>query len=82
MRKQDVDIEIVGRRLTVRGERKEKARVGILRRRERTVGRFQCEVTLPGNVDEGGVAATLDEGVLNVRLPKPESERPLRVQVH
>lgn len=81
VRKQDLDIEIAGRRLTVRGERKEKERVGILRRRERTVGRFQYEVTLPGNVDEDGVAAGLDEGVLSVRIPKPESERPRRIEV-
>lgn len=82
VRKQDLDIEIADRRLTVRGERKEKARVGILRRRERTVGRFQYEVTLPGNVDEDGVAANLDDGVLAVRIPKPASERPRRIEVH
>jgi HSP20 family protein len=82
VRKQDLDIEIAGRRLTVRGERKEKERVGILRRRERTVGRFQYEVTLPGNVDEDGINANLDEGVLTVRVPKPASERPRRIEVH
>ncbi len=81
VRKQDLDIEIAGRRLTVRGERKEKERVGILRRRERTVGRFQYEVTLPGNVDEDGINANLDEGVLTVRVPKPASERPRRIEV-
>ena len=77
----DLDIEVAGRRVSVRGERKEKERVGILRRRERTVGRFSYEVTLPGDVDEEGVEAQLDEGVLTVRLPKPESERPRRIQV-
>jgi HSP20 family protein len=82
VRKQDLDIEIAGRRLTVRGERKEKQRVGILRRRERTVGRFQYEVTLPGNIDEDGIVANLDEGVLTVRVPKPESERTRRIPVH
>lgn len=82
VRKQDLDIEIAGRCLTVRGERKEKERVGILRRRERTVGRFQYEVTLPGNVDEDGINANLDEGVLTVRVPKPASERPRRIEVH
>jgi HSP20 family protein len=82
VRKQDLDIEIAGRRLTVRGERKEKERIGILRRRERTVGKFQYEVTMPGNIDEDGVVAGLDEGVLTVRVPKPESERPRRIQVN
>ncbi len=77
----DLDIEIAGRRLSVTGERKEKERVGILRRRERVVGRFHYEVTLPGNVDEDHVEAHLDEGVLVIRLAKPESERPRRIAV-
>ena len=82
VKRDDVDIEIAGRRVTVHGERKEKERVGILRKRERTVGRFHYEVTLPGDVDEDGVEAHLDEGVLTVRLPKPEHERPRRIQIN
>jgi len=81
VRRDDVDIEIAGRRVSVRGERKEKERVGMLRRRERTVGRFSYEVTLPGDVDEEGVEAHLNEGVLNLRIPKPERERPRRIQI-
>lgn len=81
VKKEDLDIEIAGRRLTVSGERKEKERVGILRRRERTVGRFRYEVTLPGDVEEEGVVAHLDEGVLTVRVPKPVSERPRRIEI-
>ena len=80
VREDDLDLEIAGRRLTVHGERKEKQRVGILRRRERTVGRFQCEVTLPGDIDEEGIDASFDEGVLTVRVPKPASERPRRIE--
>jgi HSP20 family protein len=82
VREQDLHIEVAGRRLTVQGERKEKERVGIVRRRERTVGRFQYEVTLPGNVGEDGINAHLDEGVLTVRVPKPAGERRRRVEVH
>lgn len=81
VRREDVDIEIAGRRVSVQGERKEKERVGMLRRRERTVGRFSYEVTLPGDVDEDGVEAHLNEGVLNLRIPKPERERPRRIQI-
>lgn len=81
VKRDDVEIEVAGRRVTVHGERKEKERVGILRRRERTVGRFHYEVTLPGDVEEDGVEANLDEGVLTVRLPKPESERPRRIAI-
>lgn len=81
VKRDDVDIEVVGRRVTVHGERKEKERVGILRRRDRTVGRFHFEVSLPGDVNEDGVDAHLDEGVLTVRLPKPEHERPRRIEI-
>jgi len=82
VRKEDLDIEISGRRLTVRGQRKEKERVGILRSRERTVGQFLYEVTLPGNVNEEGVSANLNDGVLSVRVAKPETERPRRIAIH
>jgi len=81
VKRDDVDIEVAGRRVTVHGERKEKERVGFLRTRERTVGRFHYEVTLPGDVDEDHVDASLDEGVLTVRLPKPESQRPRRIEI-
>ena len=67
--------------VTVTGERKERERVGILRRRTRTVGRFRYEVLLPGEVEEDGVAASLHEGVLTVRVPKPARERPRRIPV-
>lgn len=81
VRREDIDIEIAGRRVWVRGERKEKERVGILRRRERTVGRFSCEVMLPGDVDEDGVEAHLDGGVLTLQLPKPAHDRPRRIEI-
>ena len=81
VRREDLDIEIAGRRVSVRGERKEKERLGILRRRERTVGRFSCEVTLSGDVLEDAVEAHLDGGVLTLRLPKPERDRPRRIEV-
>jgi HSP20 family protein len=79
--KSDLDIEIAGRRLSVTGERKESERVGILRKRERTVGRFRYEVTLPGDVDDNGVEAHLNDGVLTVWAPKPERDRPRRIEL-
>lgn len=81
VRREHIDVEVAGRRVVVQGERKEKERAGFLRRRERTVGRFRYEVTLPGDVDEERVQADLDEGVLTLRLPKPESQRPRRIEI-
>jgi len=79
--KDDIDVSVSGRRLTVTGERKEKERTGVLRRRTRTVGRFEFEAVLPGDVDENGVTASLAEGVLTVRIPKTTSARPKRIEV-
>jgi len=81
VKRPDIDIEVSGHRLSVRGERKEKERVGILRRRDRVVGTFSYEITLPGTVVEDEVSADLADGVLTVRLPKPASERPRRIPV-
>ena len=81
VKREDLSVEVAGHRLTVAGERKERERVGILRRRTRTVGRFHYEVLLPGDVDEEGVEASLHEGVLTVRVPKPVSQRPRRIPV-
>ena len=78
---EDVSVEVAGGRLTVTGERKERERVGILRRRTRTVGRFHYEGFLPGEVDEDAVEAALKDGVLTVRAPKPASQRPRRIPV-
>lgn len=81
VKRDDLDIEISGRRVAVRGERREKERVGILRRRERIVGRFACEVMLPGDVEDDAVEAHLEQGVLTIRLPKPERERSRRIEI-
>ncbi len=81
MKRDDIAVELAGRRLTVSGERKERERVGILRRRSRSVGRFHYEVVLPGDVEEEGVSASMDEGVLTIRVPKPASERPRRIAI-
>lgn len=81
VKRDDVEIQIAGRRLSVHGERKEKERVGLLRRRERVVGRFAYEVTLPGEVDDRAIDAHFDEGVLTVRIPKPERARPRRIAI-
>ena len=77
----DITVEVAGRRLTVSGERKERERVGILRRQTRTVGQFHYEVVLPGAVAEEEVEAALNEGVLNIRVPKVEADRPRRIPV-
>jgi len=76
VRREDIDIQLDDRQLTVSGEVKGKERAGILRRRTRRVGRFQYSVTLPADVDADDVNARLNDGVLTVRVPRPS--RPSR----
>ena len=79
--KKDIDISVAGRRVTISGERKEKERVGILRRRTRSVGQFEYDIQLPGDIDEDGVTASLADGVLSVRVPKASTDRARRITV-
>ena len=77
----DVDVQLVDRVLTVSGEVKEKERTGILHRRTRRVGRFSYAVTLPGEIDAENVDARLHDGVLSVRVPKSASAEPRRIAI-
>jgi HSP20 family protein len=77
----DVNVDVRDNELEISGEIKERERKGILRRRTRRAGFFNYRVTLPGPVDAGNVDAKLDDGVLTVRVPKPEQARARRVDV-
>ncbi|MGR6963497.1 Hsp20/alpha crystallin family protein [Geodermatophilus sp. URMC 61] len=79
--REDVDIQLDDRRLTVSGDIEEKERKGILHRRTRRVGRFHFSVTLPGDVDADNVSAQLHDGVLTVHVPKAAQARPRRIAI-
>jgi HSP20 family protein len=81
VRRDDISVEVSQGRLTVTGERRERARVGLLRHRSRTTGRFRLSIALPSEVDGDAVTATLDHGVLTVVVPKPEHARRRRIPV-
>jgi HSP20 family protein len=88
VRKRDVDVTFTDGRLVVSGERVEKERTGLLRRRARSVGRFRYEialpcreVVLPGGIEEDAVSAVLADGVLTIRIPKVHGDRRRRVEL-
>lgn len=81
VRRGDIEITTTDRRLVVTGERKEKERVGILRRRDRTVGEFRYEVELPAEFDADRVTAGYEDGVLSIRLPKSVADQPRRIAI-
>jgi HSP20 family protein len=79
--RKDIDVSVTGRRVLVTGERKERERTGLIRRRTRKVGEFRYELVLPDELDPEGVDANLDGGVLTLRVPKAGSERRRRIEV-
>jgi HSP20 family protein len=79
--RKDISIELQDNELAISGEIKERERKGILRRRTRRVGAFEFRVTLPGQVSAEDVEASLNDGVLTVRIPKPQHARPHRIEV-
>lgn len=78
-----VSIELDDNVLTISGERKsehEERREGYYRV-ERASGSFSRSLTLPEGVDPEAVQANFDNGVLEVRIPKPEQQKPRKVQI-
>lgn len=49
---------------------------------ERFAGSFKRVVSLPDDVDAQNVQATCKDGLLRIRVPRQESARPRRIEVH
>lgn len=81
VRRDDVSVELTAGQLVITAERRERERVGLLRHRTRTTGRYRLELTLPVDVDGDHVAASLEQGVLTVVVPKAEHARRRRIPV-
>jgi HSP20 family protein len=78
-----VSIEVQDGTLTISGERKaeHESRERGWYRIERSFGSFSRSLTLPDRVDTDGISASFDRGVLEVRIPKPEENKPRRVEI-
>jgi HSP20 family protein len=81
VRREDVDVNLNGNELVVTGEVKERKREGFFRRRTRRVGEFELRITLPGNLRESDVEASLAYGVLKLYVPKAESTTSSKITV-
>jgi HSP20 family protein len=79
----DVDIQVEGNALTLRGERKlENAeRQDGYHRIERSYGSFGRRFTLPTTVDMATVSARSRDGVLRIFLPKKAETKPRQIKV-
>lgn len=83
MKEDDIELEVKDGVLTLSGERKaehEEHGEGY-HRVERSFGSFSRSLTMPRGVDAGAVKADFSDGVLEVRIPKPEEAKPTRIQI-
>lgn len=82
--KEDIEIELDGDRLTIKGEKKTDREEGAAdagyRLRERTYGAFQRSFRLPDRVDLENVDAVFDKGVLTVSVAK-KAEQTKKVDI-
>ena len=78
-----IEIEVHDETLTVSAEREKVAEEASDRfyRFERRYGSFSRAVGLPQGTDESKIAAAYKDGVLEVRVPKPEEAKPRKISL-
>jgi HSP20 family protein len=76
-----ISVEVDENVLVVSGERErtEDTSGDRFYRFERRFGTFSRSVALPQGVDDGSIKADFKDGVLEVRVPKPEESKPRRI---
>lgn len=74
MDQKDVEVTLGDGLLTIRGEKKQEQeeKHKDYYRKERSFGSFRRVLPVPGEVDENGIKASFNKGVLTVELPKTE----------
>jgi HSP20 family protein len=79
----DVNVEVQDGTLTISGERhaEHESQERGWYRIERAFGSFNRSLTLPDGVDTDAISARFENGVLEVRIPKPEERKPRRVEI-
>ena len=79
----ELSIEVADDTLTVTGERRRETQEHGDRffRYERRYGTFSRAVGLPAGVDDSKIVASYEDGVLEVRVPKPEEAKPRKIQL-
>lgn len=79
----EVDISVVGKTLTLRGNRKsEELEEGqTYHRRERGYGAFARTVELPYRINSEKVEASFSKGILQIKMPRAEEDKPKKIAV-
>jgi len=79
----DLDVNISGDLLTIKGEKKEEheTKEQSYHARERYYGSFQRSIRLPSEVKAENAEATFKNGVLNLTFPKADTTRTRRIEI-
>lgn len=79
----DIDISVIGDTLTLRGSRSPDpvAEGSRYHRQERGYGKFTRTLQLPFPVKVDDIDATFRNGVLNIRMPRAEEDKPRKISV-
>lgn len=83
MKQKDLDVNIDGNVLTIKGERKreKKTEEEGYYRSERSHGKFQRSFTLPTEIDVDKTKATFKNGVLTLTVPKLQKTKGKRIEI-
>ena len=80
---EDVDISMAGNTLTIKGERKtaEDVTEDEWHRCEINYGPFIRSITLPDEILSDKIDASIDNGILEIRLPKLPEAKPVKIMI-
>ena len=82
VKRDDVQIEVSATELLISGKIDERERVGVVRRRARRSGTFEYRSTLPAGIDADQIDAKFDNGLLTVRVSRPERAKTRRIKIN
>lgn len=84
MKREDITVEVTDGTLTIAGERKAEQEVKEkdYYRCERSYGSFRRAITLPAGVGKDQIAATYQDGILEVTLLKAKGREPAKIPIH
>ncbi|AGG06499.1 MULTISPECIES: Hsp20/alpha crystallin family protein [Dehalococcoides] len=80
---EDIEVSVSDNVLSIKGEKKCDCEISEENYyfSERSYGSFSRSMTLPNNTDPQNIAATLDNGILEITIPKSSEAKPKKVSV-
>jgi HSP20 family protein len=83
MKREDINISVLGDTLAIKGERKaeEKVKKENYYLCERCYGSFERSINLPAAIDSSKIEAEFKDGMLEIKLPKTPEAKPKKLEI-